>query len=433
VQEDEEFGGFSDDDVRRISKRTSAVHVLHENLLKKNQPPANVQPINKKRTVDAKILSPHTPSDKKALSPLSRSDSDSSPTRGSLKGNIKVRLLLGRCSWLPIPKERHSKTAVNRVVKDAPAAAAATIKERKRRRLSSHESDDSVISSSGESDVKYSLWTDTVPRRGCPPLVQKANMAPVVPRRGRPLLHPAALVRARARQLVSKARGDLQVDKKPKPDTAARPWAPFWHGKLQLPTQSSRSSRKITINRRFLDDSYTSIGQPGLLQRTETEQKQTSVPPAADEDQPRTNQKFGGGSRVRCIGLLNRPLVARPAMKHLKHLQAPDKTAEQRPRQAKSPLGTKENSSDAVAAVDAVKLTNEDAPWVKNAHKSVHSNQIKKGSMAGQHCYICDSTSIVHHYYMCRVPCCRGCSRFYKNHCERGTKLDQLTCLKQGK
>ena len=438
----EEFCGFTDDDIRRVSKRTSAVQVLHENLLKRSQPPANVEVVNRRRTVDARTISSHTPSDKNTLSPLSPSDSDSSPTRGSLKGNIKVRLLLGSYKLVPSPKERHGKTALGGVIRNTPTAVTGTKERRKRRRSSSGQSDDSVVSSSGESDVKYSLLNNTAPRRGRPPLQhakvgRKTNVAPLVRKRGRPPLQPVALVHARARQLVSKARGDLQADKKPRSDTAVRSRAPFWCGRLQLPTQSSRSSRKIIVNRRFLDDSYTSILQPGLSQQRET--KNTSVPPAAEDHWSRKRDKFVAGSRVRGVGLLNRPLVTKPAMKHVTHLQACDKTALQRPQQAKSSSGTTENTSDAAVVANAAadndtyRVNDMNAPWIKNAHKSVFSNQIKKGSMVGQHCYICDSMSIVHHYFMCRVPCCRGCSKFYKRHCERNTRLEQLTCLQQGK
>jgi len=443
-----EFSGFTDDDVRRVSKRTSAVEVLRENLLKRSQPPTHVQSVNKKRTVAAETISSPTPSDKKTLSPLSPSDSDSSPTHGSLKGNIKVRLLLGRYRLFPTPKERHSKPALSRAIKNTPTAAAVKKGRRKRQRSSSEQSDHSVVSSSGESDVKYSVFSETVPRRGRPPLKPKAEMAPTVRRRGRlPLkpkaemaptvqrrgrlpLQPAALVRARARQLVSKACDDLQVE--PRASTAVKPWAPFWHGRLQLPTQSSRSSRKITINRRFLDDSYTSIGQPGLQPR---ETKKSFVSSMATEDHPKQDKS---ASRVRGVGVFNRPLVARPAVKPLKHLLARNETAVHRPRQTKSALETKEKTGniDAAAAAadtDAYSLNDKDAPWVQNLNKSVHSNQVKKGSMVNKQCYICHSTYIVHHYFMCRVPCCRNCSRFYKKHSERGTKLDELNCLNQGK
>jgi len=379
-----------------------------------------------------------------ALSPLSSPQSDSSPTRGSLKGNIKVKLLLGRRYKLhPTPKERrHSETSPGKAVKNdvAVSHSAAVVKEkRKRQRLSSGQSDDSVVSSSGESDVKYSLPVDRVT---------------TTRRRGRPPLHPAALLRARARQLVSKARGGVQVDKKPAVSTTVRPWAPCWHGRLQLPTQSSRSSRKITINRRFLDDSYTSIGQLGLSQQIHAEQ--TTGQPAT-QDRVRASTKHiaadatsSAGSRVRAVGLLNRPLVSRPVVKQWKHLQTPNKTARPRVRQAKSlseshrALETKDidaadedqsktSDKQTVESEDANNLRDLGAPWLLNAHKSPFSYQSKKGSMHGQHCRICDNAYLVHHHYMCRVPCCRACARFYKTQCERGTQLDQLTCAEQGK
>jgi len=470
----DEFCGFTDDDVRRFSKRTSSLRVLRENLLKRSQPSTSGRPVNsqyakKQRTVSVKtVSSSHIAQNEVTSSPLSSSQSDSSPTRGSLKGNIKVRLLLGRYKLFPTPKERHNKTVLGKATRNDVTVlhAAAVAKERRKRRRSSvSQLDDSVtaISSSEESDIKYCLSDETsppvLPRRGRPPLHGRPSLSgrPQLsghgrgrpPLRGRPALHPAALVQARARQLVSKAREGQQVDKKP---ATTRPWAPFWHGKLQLPTQSSRSSRKITVNRRFLDDSYTSLGQSGLSQPSEI--AKTAHRPVTQGDRPSTKHdnaevNSNAGSRVRGVGLLNRPLGSKPVIKQWRLLQSGDKTSvgkaprvrQRKPRsRSASELETKENAIATDArrrrtskTLDTTALLDTEAPWIKNADKSVYSNQVKKGSVKGKHCYICDSASQVHHYFMCRVPCCHGCAMFYKRHCERGTQLDQLTCARQGK
>ena len=451
----EEFCGFPDDDIRRVSKRSSAVGVLRDNLLKRSQPATRVRPANaaqhveKRRTVgdaDAKTVSPQSPCDKIA-SPLSSPQSDSSPPRGSMKGNIKVRLMLGRYKLLPTVKEKQSsKTVLGGVIRTnatVSRAAAAVKEKRKRRRLSSGQSDNSSVSSSGESDVKYSL---------------SAVAAGTVPRRHRPALHPSAMIRARARQLVSKARVIPPTEKKP--TIASRPWAPFWHGKLQLPTQSSRSSRKITINRRFLDDSYTSIGQPGLMQQKENVQTVTQIRRSSSKQDVGSSAE----SRVRGVAVLNRPLGARPAVKRWRQLQAkPDKTAvvaRSRVRQAKSlsesaSASRKTKSTSDIAAadhsddndddeseisdkqVDAVKkLSEAERTWwlpIVNSYKSIYSNHAKKGSMVGKSCTICCNVYMVHHHYMSRVPCCRACARFYKVHCERGTRLERFKCSQRGK
>ena len=381
---------------------------------------------------DAKAASSPSSHDKVTLSPPSSPLSDTSPGRGTMKGNIKVRLLLGRYNLLPTTKEqRHGKSDVNRVrTKMETGHTAAAVKEKKKRQRSS-QSDESVVSSSEESDVKYSL-SDVVP----------------VParRRGRPSVQPAALMRARARQLVSKALSGLQVDKKPNVGTATtRPWVPFWHGRLQLPTQSSRSSRKITINRRFLDDSYTSIGQSGLFPTVPTEH--TATQHHNDSSQPDSSvNRSGTGSHVRGVGLLNRPLGSRPAVKPLRRLPTRDKPAEPRIKEAKvtsksaHELGMKDIATDAVESRTADKRTEDmaestdaEAPWVVNPYRSIYSNYSKKGSMLGKHCEICDNSYLVNRHYMCRVPVCRSCARFYKGQCERGIQLDQLTCLEQGK
>ena len=151
----DEFSGFTDDDVRRVSKRSSAVGVLRRNLLRRSQPaasgrPVNTQHVRKRRTVDAKPVSPPSSPGIVTPSPLTSPQSDSSPTRGSLKGNIKVRLLLGRYKLFPTPKERQrSKTSL--VKAERKDAAGIIKKKEKRRRLNSHQSDDSAVSSSGES------------------------------------------------------------------------------------------------------------------------------------------------------------------------------------------------------------------------------------------------------------------------------------------
>ena len=416
---------------------------MRENLLKRSQPasrnvrPINTQHVRRRSAVDAKTVSSPTSSDKMALSPPSSSTSDSSPVRGTMKGNIKVRLLLGRYKLLPASKERQpGKSAADKMVKNNLAVSHAVDAAKKRKRRRSSQSDESVVSSSGESDVKYTLSDVTTPRRGRPPL------------------QPSALVRVRARQLVSKARGGPPADKKPIVSTKARPWAPFWHGRLQLPTQSSRSCRKITINRRLLDDSYTSIGQLGSSQLKPTEQKSSQLTPTeqtATEDRYSNTEHDASvvrpstGSRVRSVGLLNRPLGSRPAAKPWRRLPTGDKTAVAGPARS---LSRSAHASDSPAApdADAVKnrtadkqteyaagLSDKEAPWIANAHRSIYSYQSKKGSMVGKHCYVCDNLYMVHHHFMCRVPCCRACARFYKMHCERGTQLDQLTCLEQGK
>jgi len=461
----DEFSGFTDDDVRRVSKRSSAVGVLRRNLLRRSQPaasgrPVNTQHVRKRRTVDAKPVSPPSSPGIVTPSPLTSPQSDSSPTRGSLKGNIKVRLLLGRYKLFPTPKERQrSKTSL--VKAERKDAAGIIKKKEKRRRLNSHQSDDSAVSSSGESEVKYSLSVET---------------AAAVPRRGRPPLQSTALIRARdrARRLVSKARGDLQVDKKTTARTAPRPWAPFWHGRLQLPTQSSRSSRKITINRRLLDDSYTSIGQLSLPQQTPIEQTnirsathdhrssikhtKAEVNKATQDHRSSIKQikaevSASAGCHVRGVGLLNRPLGFRPALKEQRRVHASDKTVVPSPcvTQAKSlsesagAVGTKDvavraaddesKSADRrTAAAEVVGDMLETEPrWLKYADKSIFSVQTKRGTMLGKRCSICDNAYMVLHHYMCRVPCCRACARFYKTHCERDTQLDQLSCLEQGK
>lgn len=422
VQDEEQLCGFSEDDIRRVSKRTSVVAALRDNLLRQSQSATDVssrhlrqqrtdvsssQHVRRQRTDDAKTtVSPPPASDEVALSPPSSPLSDSSPVRGTMKGNIKVRLLLGRYKLLPVPKKQHSgKSASDKLVMND---AKAVKDKRKRRRPS--KSDESVVSSSGESEVKYSLSSVSSSRRRCLSL------------------RPAALVRARARQLVSRARSGVQAERKPSDlltNAATKPWTPFWHGRLQLPTQSSRSSRKITINRRFLDDSYTSIGQLGASEPSPTEQPST-------QDSARHAVSSTAGSRMRSVGLLNRRLGSRPVAKPWKRLPPSDKSVAPRPRIRKSRSASrskvKDNDADTLAA-----LTAEEAPWLTNAYKSVFSNRAKKGSMLGKHCYICDTLHLVHHHYMCRVPVCRSCARFYKGHCDRGTELDQLTCLKQGK
>jgi len=304
---------------------------------------------------------------------------------------------------------------MGKAIKTVSHAASVMKEHRKRPRLSSSgQLEDSETSSSEESDVKYSLSADTV------------TSAPKV---GRSALQSTALKRARALQLVTKAREGLKVDKKP---VVTRPWAPFWHGRLQLPTQSSRSSRKITINRRFLDDSYTSIGQPGLSQQ------------AAMQDQS-SSEKDAGTCKIG-LGLLNRPLGSKPVLKDWQRLQSRNKTAAIRPqvRQRKSTsasahvletkIGSTADSDKTVASdMEDDKFGDTVPPWLSHAHRSVYSFQSKRGSMVGKHCYICDNTYMVHHHYMCRVPCCRSCARFYKTHCERGTQLDQLRCYEHGK
>ena len=424
----DEFDGFTDDDIRRVSKRTSAVEVLRESLRKRSQPaknvcPSNTQHVRRQRVVDAKTVPSRNSSDKVTITSVSSSASDSSPTRGSLKGNIKVRLLLGRYKLLPTAKERRpSKTSLGKVVKNSMTVSrtAGVVKERrKRQKLSSGHSDDSAVSSSEESDVKYSLSVDTVT---------------IVPKRGRPSLQSAVLKHARARQLVSKAREGLQADKKSNAGIVTRPWAPYWHGRLQLPTQSSRSCRKITINRWLLDDSYTSIGQLGLSRQVSTEESAVQLAQHDRHSDTKHVTADSGRSRVRGVGVLNRPLVSRHGAKQWKRLQARDKTALARPRVRRSKLSS---DTTAVAAAEDETVTSADAdkiepPWLTNAHRSIYSFQSKRGSMAGKHCYICDNAYLVHHHFMCRVPCCRACARFYRMHCIRGTRLDQLTCTDQG-
>jgi len=434
----EEFCGFTGDDIKRVSKRTSVVGGFRENLIKRSQPAAKVRPVHnqhvrKRKVADAKTVSPHSTPDKMVPSTPSSPLSDSSPPRGSLKGNIKVRLLLGRSNkWLPTPKERQqSNAAMGKVIKNRLSVSHADSimrENKKRRRLSSGQSDDSVISSSGESDMKYSLSVDAV-------VTERKH--------GRPTLQTAALKRARARQLVTKARGGLQVDKKPTVHAATRPWAPFWHGRLQLPTQSSRSSRKITINRRLLDGSYTSIGQPGLAQQTQIEQ--TAVQRPTEDGHSTTKHATVDVSPGTRLGLLNRPLGTRP--KPLRRVRPGDKTELAKPRvrrkrsvsESTRALETKDNTA---AVVDDAKMLPTNSvdkfgdtvpPWLKNAHKSVYTCMAKRGSMKDARCYICDNNNIVHHHFMSRVPCCRACARFYKTHCERGTELNQLTCLDKGK
>lgn len=446
MQDDEEFCGFTADDIRRVSKRRSAVEVLRENLRKRSQPAASARHVNaqsaaRPKTVKSKTVSPPTSRDKVVPSPPSSPISDSSPPRGTMKGNIKVRLLLGRSyKWLPTSEDRryHGKSAPNKETKHGASLKAAFVKE-KRKRQSLSESDESAISSSEESDVKYSLPPVTAPRRGRP-------------------LQPAALVRARARQLVSKARGGgLQVEKKASVSAVTRPWTPYWHGRLQLPTQSSRSLRKITINRRFIDDSYTSIGQPGLSLPSEraatqnsTEQHNGSLVGA--EEQNGALAGSGAGSRVRGVGLLNRRLGSKPTVKPWRRIRTSAKasTAESSPQIRRSKkLSESAHASKVEEAVvadgdcdvdrtadkqskEADDLLNTEAPWMTNSYKSIYSNYSKKGSMVDAHCYICDSSHLVLRHYMCRVPCCRACAKFYKSQCERETKLDDLTCKEQG-
>jgi len=424
VQDEEVLCGFSEDDVRRVSKRTLVVAVLRDNLLRRSQPGTNAssQHVRQRRAVDAKTatvsLSPAT-SDKVALSSPSSPLSDTSPVRGTMKGNIKVKLLLGRrYRLLPTSKEQQrDRSASGKLAKNDLEA----VKKGRQRRRSS-KSDESDTSSSGESEVKYSLSSVTSSRRG------------------RPSLHPATLVKARARQLVSRACSSVRAERKPSDlTTVTRPWAPCWHGRLQLPTQSSRSSRKITINRRFLDDSYTSIGQPGLAETSPTEQ--SSV-----QDSTEHASSSSTGSRGRSVGLLNRSLGSRPVTKPWKRLPSSDKTVASRPRirqsRSLSRLEVKDNDANATAEnrtvdkltedIAVAALTDEEAPWVTNKYTSIYSNRAKKGSMLGKHCHICDSQHMVLHHYMCRMPVCRCCARFYKGHCDRGTELGQLTCLQQG-
>ena len=445
----EEFCGFTADDIKRVSKRTSVVGGLRENLIKRSQPAVKVRPVHnqhvrKRKIVDAKTVSSHSTPEKMVPSTPSSPLSDSSPPRGSLKGNIKVRLQLGRnYKLLPTPKERRrSETAVGKVIKNRVSVSRpdSIVKEKKKRqRLSSGQSADSVLSSSDESDMKYSLSVDTVA---------------AVRKRGRPALQTAALKHVRARQLVTKAREGLQVEKKPTVRTATRPWAPCWHGRLQLPTQSSRSSRKITINRRLLDGSYTSIGQLGLSQQTQVEQ--TVVRPPREDIPSRTKHAtvvVSAGARVRGVGLLNRPLGARPAAKPWRRVQPRDKTELAKPRARRKKSASEsahavetKDSDSVVAAADVAESTMSDIltedvdkivdaapPWIQKVHKSVYSCMAKKGSLKDARCYICDNDNIVHHHFMSRVPCCRACARFYKTQCERGTELHQLTCPEQGK
>ena len=442
----EEFCGFTADDIKRVSKRASVIGGLRENLLKRSQPAAKVrsvhnQHVRKRKVADAKTVSPHSTPDKMVPSTPSSPLSDSSPPRGSLKGNIKVRLLLGRTNkWLPTPKERRqSDTAMGKVIKNrlSVSHADSIVKEKKKRqRLSSGQSDDSSISSSGESDMKYSLSVGTVVTE---------------PKRGRPALQTATLKRAHARKLVTKAREGLQVEKKPTVHATTRPWAPFWHGRLQLPTQSSRSSRKITINRRLLDGSYTSIGQLGLSQQTQIEQ--TAVQRPTEDGHSTTKPAtadVSSGTRVKGVGLLNRPLGTRPAAKPWRRVQPRDNTELAKPRvrrkksvsESTGALETKDSTAVAAAVVDDAKMLPTEGldtfgdkvpPWLKNVHKSVYSCMAKKGSMKAARCYICDNNNIVHHHFMSRVPCCRACARFYKTQCERGTELNQLTCSEKGK
>jgi len=416
----DEFCGFTDDDIRRVSKRTSVVEGLRENLLKSVEPASSVRSrqANRHRILTTKPVSPLRRSPEVALSPLPSPPSDSCSPRGSLKGNIKVKLLLGRYKLLPTPNNKqviHNNAAVKEP------------RKRQRKLSGNSQLDDSPVSSSEESEVKYSLLVDKVFGGQ---------------RRGRPCAKPTALVQARARKLVSKARGGLPVEKKAAGEAAVKSWTPCWHGRMQLPTQSSRSSRKITINRRFLDDSYSSIGQPGLA---DNEKSGAQSARDLDTEVERAGGQARPGSRMRAVGLLNRPIGA---LSHWRrHLQSHDKATPEhlsRARRTKSvhPVGEKENATDSVNddedniklsdLATAQRLGSPEAPWIKNAQKSVFSIQTKKGSMVGRHCYICSKTYLVLHHYMCRVPVCRSCARFYKGHCERGTQLDQLTCVDEG-
>jgi hypothetical protein len=397
-------------------------------------------------------------------------------SKPSLKGNIKVRLLLGNRRPLTtllssaFPKKASSGLSLKGKTSEKHSRWKGTTSYRKKQHTSdsdesnsssASEESDSDLSTASSSGTKYCLASEK-------PVHSRVRAKVTIP-----LQKPQSSVAARAKQLLIKARcRDVRTDEEKKPAV----WAPRWHGKFQLPEQSSRSSRKITLNKRFLDDSYSTFSQK---KKAKLDVSDVPVQTTAQPEVVPIEKAPADVPVPRKMGLFEQPLICNTKRKP-KPLQTliakwsedyDSNSSRVRSHDNKSDkleagkLGSVENlrplTATAIrcgrkASVDKAKrfLTRVGASASQAAAKEMKNSKnataFEETSFSqvlsepvhtsGTHatpkaCKICQSTVRVQRHFQCKVPVCRACMRFYRKFCEHleAGNTDDYACKFGGK
>jgi hypothetical protein len=473
----DEFSGFNVHEIRQLEKRLSALRVLQAEL-EKSETYVSCGKSHKRRNNGA--VQSTTIYEATGVPELSSPVSPVAACKPSLKGNIKVRLLLGsRPLTSLLSSSFHKKASSSFSLKGQTDKKHSKWKytaasHQRRPAASSEGSDSSLCSEDSDSDVsttsssgiKYCLATEKTGR-------QRVRTKVIIP-----VQKQQSSVAARAKQLLTKARcRDTRTDVEKKPAVAR---APRWHGQVRLPEQSSRSSRKITLNKRFLDDSYSTFSQVKKAKLDENDLPSSNavqtlvLPDMAPLEKAPTELPA-----PRKIGLFEQPLICntkrqpKPLQKliakwsedydsHTARVRTHDNKCDKldagklesvenlRPLSVTAVHHSRKASVDKAkrfltrvgpaasrAAAKDVKDDKNAVPSEENSFnkvlmKPVHSSKTQTSSKA---CKICQSTVRVQRHFLCKIPVCRACMRFYRKYCERYEEGDteDYVCKFEGK
>jgi len=363
-----EFTGFSVRDIRQVEKRISALRVLRAELANSGTVASSSK--SQKCRIPCSVPKKGSHASESISKVCSHSVSSTnlvSQAKQSLKGNIKVRLVLG---------SGRSLTTLLSCTKQASRKEA--VRENKTVYSSESSDSESVVSSASSSAVKYCL----VPKKlGLP---RTKVVIPVVPMKNS--------TAACARQLLTKARcREKRVESEKCP--------PRWHGQIHLPQQSSRSSRKITLNKRFLDEGYTTFSQVKKPKLDEIPINAAAIKTVKQDNVVNTEQS-----------LFEQPLNCNNKRKATPLLK----------RVIKGSSGHDSTTRGKLESTENIRLFN-----------SAIASRVGKAETTS--CGICSNTYKVLHYCQSSVPVCRACFRFFIHYSELLAKGKcSITCKFEG-
>jgi hypothetical protein len=473
-----EFPGFNVHEIRHLEKQLSALRILQAEL-KKSDTLVSCSKSQKRRNNGA--VQSTTISEPANAPEVSLPVSPVAAPKPSLKGSIKVRLLLSShrplTTLLSSSFRKKASSSISLKGKTAEKHSKwkyMTASHKKRPASSSEESgssldsedSDSNVSTTSSSGTKYCLATEKT-------VQQRVRTKVVIP-----VQKQQSSVAARAKQLLTKARSrDSRTDAEEKPAVAR---APRWHGQVRLPEQSSRSSRKITLNKRFLDDSYSTFSQVKKAKLDENDLPSSNAVQTPEQPDMAPVEKAPIELPApRKIGLFEQPLICttkrqpKPLQKliakwsedydsHNARARTHDnkcdklnagklesvenlrpltltavhsrKASVDKAKRFLTRVGTAASRASAKDVKDGKSADpSEENTFNKVLVKPVHSSETQIPSTKS--CKICRSTVRVQRHFLCKVPVCRACMRFYRKYCERYEDGDtgDYVCKFEGK